>query len=522
LSYDIASQPINSFAKRVRERESGPGALFGATLPGESPAVAGLARDKNNFAPRLGFAWTPRWILFGRDVFGSEKTAIRGGVQMSYDQTAYRPLADVAASAPNVMLAVISGQNLARLPRFPAVPDRVMLRSVLGDDPRSFARTDLARDYRTPFATVWHLTVSRDLGARSMIEASYAASRGANLIRAVDGNPFHASSGPFRVYETSARSIYHSLQLRSEWRASELLDSGVSYTLSKLIDDVPDNNANIVGGVGDRALLASPALQAFAQNPFDVTRGERALSSLDRRHSLTGYFVLALPWGKGQSGVKGRLAGGWKASGIVQFASGSPLNPIQSIGLSPAAFAAMFSDRLGASRPFAGDANAPKDAVAFSNAANRAFHFFLNPDGTPFISSTGYIIADRRGFREGFLSQARLIYNDYAVEQVARAMGLAPDAFGQTFASGREFGDLGRNTFTGPRFGTVDFALIKTTKLTEKVSLQFRAEFYNIFNHPSRAMPNAVVENAGGFGFLDQGESDAVARRARFALKLIF
>jgi hypothetical protein len=516
VSYENATQPVNSLAERLRERESNAAtALFDKTLPLNSPAVAGLRRDNNNFAPRFGFAYTPRFFVMGRDLFGFDKTVIRGGVQIAYEQTAFRPLADVAASAPNVMLAVIT-PSVGSL-RFPSVPDAQTLRSLLGSDASKYARTDLARDYRTPYATVWHLTLSRELTERLSVEAAYAGSRGTKLIRAIDGA---VGSGPLRIYETSGRSVYHSLQTRIDLRPTRLLEAGASYTLSKLIDDVADNNASIAGGVGDRASLLSPALEMFAQNPFDVN--ERALSSLDRRHSLTGHFVLTLPWQRGQSGLLGRFAGGWKASGIIQIASGSPFTPLQYIGPRAASYAAVLSDRLGSARPFAGNASAPLDAVAFSNAANRALHFFLNPDGTPFISPTGLIIAEGAGFRAGGIDEARFIYNDFIVEQMARAMGLAADAFGETFAAGRRFGDVGRNTLTGPRAATVDFALIKTTKITEKVSLQFRAEYYNLFNHPNRARPNALVENAGGFGFLDAGETDAVPRRIRFALKLIF
>ncbi len=516
VSYENATQPINALAERLRERESTAAtALFDSILPLNSPAIAGLRRDNNNFAPRLGFAYTPRFFVLGRDLFGFDKTVIRGGVQMTYDQTAFRPLADVAASAPNVMLAVIT-PSIGAL-RFGSIPDAEALRSILGSDVSKYARTDLARDYRTPHATVWHLTGSRELTERLSLEAAYTGSRGANLIRAIDGA---TGDGPLRIYETSGRSIYHSFQMRIDLRATRMLEGGLSYTLSKLIDDVADNDSNIAGGVGDRASLLSPALQVFAQNPFDVN--ERALSSLDQRHSLTGHFILTLPWQRGQTGVLGRFAGGWKASGIIQLASGSPFTPLQYIGSSPASFAAALSDRLGSARPFAGNSAAPRDVVAFSNAANRALHFFLNPDGTPFISPTGFIIADHAGFRAGAIGEARFIYNDFVVEEIARSMGMATDAFGQTFAAGRPFGDVGRNTLTGPRTATVDFALIKTTKITEKVSLQFRAEYYNLFNHPNRARPDSTVENAGGFGFLDAGETDAVPRRIRFALKLIF
>jgi hypothetical protein len=117
---------------------------------------------------------------------------------------------------------------------------------------------------------------------------------------------------------------------------------------------------------------------------------------------------------------------------------------------------------------------------------------------------------------------ARFIYNDFAVERRAVAMGLAPDAFGQTYATGRPFGNVGRNSLIGPGLANIDFALVKTTKLSEKISLQVRAEAFNLFNHPNRGRPNFVLENAGGFGFGDLGEVDSTPRRVRFGLKLIF
>jgi hypothetical protein len=359
---------------------------------------------------------------------------------------------------------------------------------------------------------------------RFNIEAGYTGSRGVGLIRAIDANPA-SGEGPLRVYETTGRSIYHSLQVRADARLTDQFSGGLAYTLSKMIDDVPDNSADISGGVGDAATFGVSGLQSLAQNPFESSRSERALSSFDRRHTLTSHFVYSLPLARLQSGLWGRLLGGWKASGIVSLATGSPFTPLQFTGrggASPAIFAAQFSDRLGAVRPFIGNPVAPVDAVAFSNAANQFYRFYLNADGTPVTSPTGFIIADRNGVHAGTVEQARFVYNDYSVEQAARAMGLSPDAFGATFAAGRPFGDAGRNTLTGPRLVNVDFALLKTTKLSEKVSLQFRAEFFNMFNHPNRARPNSILENAGGFGFADPGETDSTPRRVRLALKLIF
>jgi uncharacterized protein YegL len=531
LSYENGGQPINDLADRIRDRESNTAtALFDTQLPIEARTIARVDSDNNNFAPRFGFAYTPRFRVLGRNLFGYDKTVIRGGASVSYDQTNYRALADIAASSPNLFFAVITPRTGPAVLSFPDVPRFEQLQSLFGGRPEKLARTDLAQSFRTPYSTAWHLSATRDLDGKVLVEIGYAGTRGTGLIRAIDANPVIDSlsanaTGPRRIYESTGHSIYHSVQARIEAQLSDTIIGGVSYTFSKLIDDLPESTAQIAGGVGDRASLALPSLPTFAQNPFDTSRSERALSSLDRRHSLTANFVYSLPLRRGQSGFVGRLLGGWQASGIIEIASGSPFTPLQHIGYSPssaAAFASAFSDRLGSVRPFAANPFAPADSVAFSNAANTLFHLFLNPDGTPFQSATGFILADHTGFREGLLNEARLVYNDFAVEQAARARGLRPDAFGSTFAAGRPFGDIARNSLVGPALANVDFALLKTTKLTEKVSLQFRAEFYNLFNSPNRAKPNFIVENTGGFGFADLGEVDSAPRRIRLALKLIF
>ncbi|HJQ69146.1 MAG TPA: VIT domain-containing protein [Blastocatellia bacterium] len=531
LSYENAGHPVNDLADRIREREANPAtALFSPDSPIQARTITTVDRDNNNLAPRFGFAYTPRFRVLGRNLFGYDKTVIRGGASLSYDQTNYRTLADVAASSPNLLLAVITPGAGPLTPSFPDAPGFDQLKSLFGARPERLARTELSGSFRTPFSTAWHLSATRDLNGKVLVELGYAGTRGTGLIRAVDANPVidfltASATGPRRVYESTGRSIYHSVQARLEAQFSDTIVGGMSYTFSKLIDDLPESTAQIAGGVGDRASFAAQALPTFAQNPFDTSRAERALSSLDRRHSFTANFVYSLPLHRGQNGVVGRLLGGWQASGIIEVASGSPFTPLQQIGYTPssaAIFASAFSDRQGSVRPFSSNPFAPADAVAFSNAANLLHHFFTNPDGTPFQSATGFIIADHTGFREGILNEARFVYNDYSVEQAARARGLLPNAFGNTFAAGRPFGDVSRNSLVGPDHVNVDFAILKTTKLSEKVSLQFRAEFYNLFNHPNRAKPNFILENAGGYGFVDQGESDSDPRRVRLALKLIF
>lgn len=123
------------------------------------------------------------------------------------------------------------------------------------------------------------------------------------------------------------------------------------------------------------------------------------------------------------------------------------------------------------------------------------------------------------------------VYANQSVNQWYNPACFTPSTYGT-------IGDEGRNNLIGPGFVETDAALMKTTRITERVSLQFRAELFNIFNHPNFAVPNLTVFNAGSFttGFQATPNSTAgqitsligsggiadVARQTQFSLKLIF
>jgi hypothetical protein len=531
LSYENAGQPLNGLARNIARREEmDQTSLFNPDLPLSIRTIEQLNRDNNNVAPRLGFAYTPRFRVFGRDLFGRDKMVVRGSAAVSYDSAAYRPLAETAASSPNVLLAVFGSQTEIPFPRFPAVPSRAELSQLFGADPRNFARTVIDPGFRTPYSIRWHLAASRSFSDKALFELGYTGARGVGLVRALDGNALSSSeeagsAGPLRVYASTGQSSYNAIHARLDLRVLNSLEAGFSYAFSKLIDDVPFGAAHGSHVIGSPFALAVAGHQSFAQNPLDISRGERGLSSLDRRHLLVGHYVWSLPLPRSRNQVLAQVLRGWQATGILEVGSGSPYTPAQQFGDSPEAFALLasgFSERIGTVRPFLSNPAAPPDVVVFSNGANAFYRFFSNSDGTPFQSPTGFIVASRTGFRAGSVGEGRFVYNDFAVEQAALARGLPVDAFGRTFAQGRAFGDAGRNTLVGPNLANLDFALVKTTKLNEKVSLQVRAEFYNAFNHPHRAVPVSILEMAGGRGFADPGETDATPRRVRIGVKLSF
>jgi outer membrane receptor protein involved in Fe transport len=117
------------------------------------------------------------------------------------------------------------------------------------------------------------------------------------------------------------------------------------------------------------------------------------------------------------------------------------------------------------------------------------------------------------------------VYANQSVQQWYNPACFSPSAYGT-------IGNLGRNTLVGPGYVDTDFGVLKSTRITERFNLQFRAELFNIFNHPNFGVPNETAFNAGSFTTNFQATPNATAgqitdiignaRQTQFSLKLIF
>jgi hypothetical protein len=275
------------------------------------------------------------------------------------------------------------------------------------------------------------------------------------------------------VMTATSHSSYNALQTSlsgNVGRGGPSLQAG--YTWGKSLDDV----SGVIGGAGSTgaATLFSP------QDPFD-TPAERGPSSFDVTNAFTlsaaqdlHFEHLGL-----QSDRTHLLTKGWELLSISTITSGSPFTVYSGIQQTGAG-------TIGADRPdqiripdlsSAGSSTRPRDDY-FGRGANNA-SFFSIPIG---ISG-----------------------------------GTGPN-------SGR-FGTLGRNTFRGPAYYDFDFALIKTTPIgrresgLERADLQFRAEFFNLFNIVNMGLPANTIEGTG-FGMISK--TAGTSRQIQFSLKLIY
>ncbi len=486
---------VNVFDPLVASPLAGPSGLSGLTGGLQFAGVGGFSRqqfdtDKNNIAPRFGFAYQPlknTVIRGGGGIFFAPSLRAAGGTVGNFG---YRSDTSFIASADGVTpLNYLSNPFPDGLT--PVVGNTQGLLTAVG----SSISASLKGDSVVPYSENWSFNVQQQIPGNMMIEAGYVGSHGLHLTQTGEGtanlnqltaqqltlgsglqtqvkNPFFGliKVAPLNtatvpqsfllrafpqfttvnpLYWTGASSIYHSLQMKAEKRFTSGLNMLVAYTFAKLIDDF-----SIISNVGRNANI---------QNIYD-RHSERSISANDIAQRFVASFVYALPFGRGRQFGAGMnrivdaFLGGWQMNGIVTFQGGDPL------------------------------------ALTTTNSSNAGGNV-LRPNNNGQSAKLNGDVESRlaKYFNTSVFSQP------------------APFTFGNT---GRTLPDV-----RGPGLKNIDFSLFKNFAIVERVSLQFRAEAFNLTNTPSFSDPNQAFNN-NLFGQIN-GTSN-IARQVQFGLKLLF
>ena len=276
--------------------------------------------------------------------------------------------------------------------------------------------------------------------------------------------------GVENLITATAHSTYHALQTSLSGTVAHG-GPGVqaSYTWSKSIDDT----SQVIGGTGSTGAVA----QGFSQDPYN-THPEKGPSSFDVTHGFALSVAQDLHGDKAGflSLVPRSITGGWELLSISSISSGSPFTIFS--GVQQTGYGSNGVDRPD-------QVGKPKLSTA---RQDRADYFGKGADNPSFFNIPVHV--------DG---------------------GSGPN-------DGR-FGTVGRNTFRGPAFYDFDFALIKDTAFGQRksglelVDLQFRSEFFNIFNIVNMGLPANIV-NGSGFGEISK--TAGTSRQIQFSLKLIY
>jgi hypothetical protein len=455
--------------------------LFVAPQMSSVSRTGNVKTDYNNFAPRIGFAWTP-W---------NEKTVVRGGFGIFYDVQADQNDAELAYNPTGMMFsenytpAATATPTLRVSTGYPA-PVYSTVSNPAGRASAAFFNN------RTTYIEEWNLNIERALSKSMALQVAYVGTRGVKLAflsnrnqptQPLDSNfktcptptdPSCATLAPtnfgrlyygtvpdvgaIRTLANGAWSVSHGLQVKLEKRFSANWSMLNSYTWQHSIGQTEEDE------------YYEP------QNTYNLA-AERGNLAPDFRHQFSSAWSYVLPIGPKQkfwngSGPARWLTEGWQLNGIISMHSGEAFTPLLSWDPTNTGSGAPRPDQIG-------------NPYDFSNATSA---------GCPENKQTILCWYNPAAF---------------ALPQIVPGQ-----------SSAHQFGNARRGTLRGPAIYNVDASLFKNFNLTETWKLQFRAEAFNLFNTPEFGLPYAAVDNPGLSGMISS--TVHASRELQFALKLSF
>jgi hypothetical protein len=454
---------------------------------------SGVTSDKNNIAPVIGMAYTPR---FAKGVFGNDDTVIRAGFRIGYDDIFNNIPANMGLNAP-YNLSTTQNTNTAggkfsyatgfdqNVPLVKFDANGKPLVGLVGfnaEDP----------NIRSSYLYQYNVGIQRRLGQNFSLEVDYQGSAGHKLGLFVDqnqptpivkdstfvgqqgngkGNPNlqvypYPTFGAIGTGVDIGNSHYNGMVSTAKYQSPKGYFLQATYTWSHSID----YTSAFFGSTGELSTAANPKQLNL----------ERAPSSFDTRHRAVVVYNVDLPMGHGHrlatsnNIIDRQLLGGWSISGITSAQTGQPFTVY----------------------------NTAQDFSGFNQFGDR-------PD---------------------YIGSGPLVTN-YSNPDLA----FSPSAFSATPPTGR-VGTAGRNEFVGPGLVNYDFTTLKTFPVWhERTYLTLRADFFNLFNHTNFANPGHNEGSAASFGKITQTLGSAVAtavgttaganggpRTIQFALRLTF
>ena len=480
LRYEFTTRP-NDANNRIQEITT----IVNCATPGVAPSLSSPCGPQHvdsfihnnpttkNFEPRVGFSWDP---------FKDGKTAVRGGfgifdvLPLPYEfglNTAATAPFQIIGADPNAMLGGGIDPNIS------FNPNNIRNRYV-DQNPH---RADVLN---------WNVNIQRQLGTGWTLIAGYVGSRSVHLSVAADDinlvPPVQTSAGlliPSNTYQLDpnwgganggitpgspggagirpvlfdGESTYNGFQAQLKRDMSHGLQGQLSYTLGNCKDT---GSAPVTGDT----YVNSVAVPLLLSKSYRI-----GACDFDVRNTLVGTVIWDVPGPK--SGLASYVAGGWQVGSIVTATSGSPYTVTFGGGGDPL------------NTGFNGDFS--MDYAQLVSGCN----------ATPGVTTN---------------AQGQLLAFNPSCFTSAPAV-----------AGGVLVGNSGRNRFYGPALTTVDFSTFKNFSFKERYKVQFRAEFFNILNHPNFAAPNFLNDANNSIGTSNAGvigSTSTASRQIQLGLKL--
>jgi hypothetical protein len=508
LRWDV-SQPFYDTQNRIQTFVPGvqskiyPDSPRGFVFPGDPGIPSTLAPTQyDRFAPRLGIAYSPGATdgLAAKIFGGPGKTSIRVGGGLYYtaiqDQSLFVEVGDApfglfyVSPVPVYLEEPYKNRTTPPSPVGNRFPFTIPPPGATGIWP-IYLPVSGSPTYKPsnklPYAEHLNFTIQREISKTAVFSIGFVASRGVHLFSQIEANPGNAAKclavapplipsgqecGPFgedSIYNLSNGTTVNGTRPYSVTSGRELANGQLDFSSNSWEATVANSSysslqTSLEKKVGDFRFLAAYTWSKSLDNSSGFTdpinplnpNNSRALSQFDLTHNFVFSYSYELPFAKSAHGVKGKLLAGWTISGITRFATGFPVT---------------LNESDDASLCGCNGADVP-------NYNGQPIHYLD-------IRKPGNLLFDPSPF--------------------------SPETIGVPGTSNRRF-------FHGPGFNNWDLAFHKNTRFGEKMAMEFRAEFFNVFNHAQFTNPSGDI-NGSNFGQITNARDPRIGQ---VALKFSF